>query len=531
MNIYGCSLQWWRLATLVTCGAALSTVGCGAATAPLIDDFGEEAPGGGDAAVSDGGSEASRSDGAAFDASADSGTDGGPDGGADTGSGVGPDGGADTGSSVGPDGGDGSTACPGVSGQNPAYFVDPIHGSDSTGTGNNSTSPQCALQTITRALEIVGSSPRPHTTIDVVGGTTETEVVTIRGVATGTPSAGQELFPLTIGSNVTLTTSTGPVTIEVPPNLPGGATTGLVLEGNPSAIVGGTGAALTIDGQTQTAGVGVTVQSPGASLSFVTIQNFADDGIEVSDLGDVASTLAIGPGVQSNGNVTDGLLVTGSSTATITATSGVPIQFNANGAHGVRVTGTGVITLTGSVGAEPPSSSTIVASGNGGAGIWVQTSARTQSTITGTVSTGSTEGNGIRIIPGSNVKVRGCWVLGNSRGNGIDIEDVTGATAASVADIDLGSRTSAGANVLQAVSGSNPNGGAGICLKLPGGSAAELDAQGNMFQAGVNCATTARVLKTTSTNACAAGADVGGTIAAFPGGAGDTIDVGMCSYR
>jgi hypothetical protein len=421
------------------------------------------------------------------------------------------------------------TTCPSVSGANPVYFVDPVHGSDASGTGNNSTSAQCAFRTISRALQFVGTSPQPNTTIDVVaavGG------VTISGVASGTPPAGDELFPLTIRSNITVKTSGGPVTIRVA--APGGGvaqTTGFILSGNPSAIEGGAGAAtLTIDGQTHTATTGVAVQSAGASLSAVTIHNFARDGIDVANVGSTPSALSVGPGVQSNGNNVDGLLVSGSSSATVTGSDGAPTEFNANGAHGIRVIGTGVISVTGTFGATPPTGSTVIASGNGQAGLWVQTTSTTQSSITGITSTGSIAGNGIRIVPGSNVKVRHSWVLGNSEGDGIDIENIGGGTVATVADSDLGSAASAGANVLQSVSGANPNAGAGICLRLPAGSAVALHARGNVFQNGANCASAASVLKTSTNRACSTGADVGGSIVAFPGGTGNTIDVTTCSY-
>jgi hypothetical protein len=420
------------------------------------------------------------------------------------------------------------TTCPSVSGASPVYFVDPVHGSDASGTGNNSTSAQCAFRTITRALQFIGTSPQPNTTIDVVGASAG---VTITGVASGTPPTGEELFPLTIRSNITVTTSGGPVTIKVA--AAGGGvvqTTGFILSGSPSAIQGGAGAALTIDGQTQTATAGVSVQSAGASLSAVTIQNFLRDGIDVANVGGNPSALAVGAGVQSNGNRIDGLFVSGSSSAAITGSATAPTEFNSNTMHGIRVTGTGVITVTGTVGATPPTGSTVMATGNGQAGVWVQTTSTTQSTITGLTSTGSTAGNGIRIIPGSNVKVRSSWVLGNSHGDGIHIENTGGGNVATVANIDLGTAASAGANVVQSASGANPNEGAGICLRLPGGSAVALNARGNVFQNGANCGVAASVLKTAANRACGNGADVGGTIVAFPGGAGDTIDVTMCSY-
>jgi hypothetical protein len=422
-------------------------------------------------------------------------------------------------------GGGTCTTCAAVSGASPVYYVDPLHGSDSQGTGNNSVTASCAFQTLTRALQVIGTSPQPNTTIDVVGGTG----VTVHGVATGTPAAGQELFPLTIRSNITVTTSAGPVTVQVPARGTGNPTIGLVLSGNPSAIVGGSGAALTIDGQTQTANAGVEVLTTGATVSNVTIQNFLTAGVEVTNSGAAASALTIGAGARLMGNRGDGLLVQGTSTATVNVTSGAPVHFDNNGAHGVRVIGTGVVSLTGSVGANPPSTSTVVAQGNGAAGIWVQTTSSTQSTLTGIVSTGSTGGNGIRILPGSSVKVRGSWLLGNSQGSGIDVENNGGGTVTSVANIDLGTGASPGGNTLQAVSGMNPNGVAGICMRLPAAATtASLSAEGNVFRS-TNCATAAGPLVTAANLSCGGGADVGGTIVATSAMTGNKIDVTMCT--
>ena len=420
------------------------------------------------------------------------------------------------------------STCQAVSGASPVYYVDPVHGSDASGTGNNAASPQCAFQTISRALQFIGASPQPNTTIDVVGAAGG---VAITGVASGTPPAGQERFPITIPSNITLATSGGAVAIKVP--APGGAvaqTTGFILSGSPSAIQGGAGAALTIDGQSQSATTGVAVQSPGASLAAVTIQNFARDGVDVADVGANPSALAIGAGVQSNGNKVDGLLVSGSSAATIIGSAAAPTEFNANGAHGIRVIATGVITVTGTIGATPPTGSTVIATGNAQAGVWVQTTAAVQSTITGIASTGSTAGNGIRIVPGSNVKVRGSWGSGQlarqrnrhrehrwrGRRNGHQHRPRHGG---------LRGRQRPSIHLRR-----QPERRGGIRLKLPAATAVQLNARGNMFQNGANCASAATVLKTATNHACGNGADIGGSIVAFPGGTGDTIDVTMCSY-
>ncbi|MGH7440933.1 MAG: hypothetical protein ACRENE_35110 [Polyangiaceae bacterium] len=416
------------------------------------------------------------------------------------------------------------SACAAVTGTNPTYFVDPVRGNDATGTGNTSsgTAPGCAFKTITRALQVLGASPPTGTSINVVGGVNDAGTTTI---STG------ETYPITLNANTTLTTSGGAIVIEVPAKTGANQTIGIVLGGNLSGITSGMAAALTIDGQSQTATTGVVVRSPSVTIAGITVQNFATEAVLVANAGSAASALTIGPGTHLNGNKVDGLLIQGTSSATVSATSSTaaPILFNANSAHGVRVTGQGVLTMSGSLGSSPPSTSTVLAQGNGTAGIWVQTTSTTQSSISAVASTGSATGNGIRIIPGSNVRVRGSWLLGNSQGSGVDVEN-SGGTVTSVSNIDLGSGASPGNNILQAASGNNPNGAAGICLRLPAGSSATLAAQGNVFR-GVNCATSAGTLITAAARGCGGGPDVGGSLVALDAGAGDKIDVTMCSYQ
>jgi hypothetical protein len=429
------------------------------------------------------------------------------------------------------------TTCAVVTGTSPTYFVDPVNGSDTTGTGNRSASNACAFQTITRALQIIGASPPSGTSISIVNAA-GTGTVTVSGVASGTPGTGLERFPIVLPANVTLTTAGGAVTIEVPAAAARATTTGIILAGNPSAISGGANASLIVDGQSKTATYGVEVASPAAALSALTIRNFGTDGIAINDSKAGASALAIGAGLQSNGNGADGLSVAGTSTVTIAGSAAAPTQFNGNGAHGIYVRGASAITVNGSVGASPPSTSTVVTSANGAAGIWIQQTAGTASknTLTGVVCTTSVMGNGLRIVPGSNVTVRSGWFLGNT-GSGIDIENIAGGTATGIGNIDLGTAASPGANVVQAPPGGSVNGNAGICLQIAAGADVQLAARGNVFggdgTTAVDCASGAGVLRTASAASlkCENHADVGGNVIAFPGaGAGNTIDVTQCSY-
>lgn len=413
------------------------------------------------------------------------------------------------------------TSCTAVSGE-PHYFVDPEHGDDTAGTGNG-TQVGCAFKTITRALAVIGSSPLVGTEVIVLGGTLD--------AGAPVPVSAGEHFPIALGSNVTLTSQGGPVVVEVPST---GAGEGFVLSGNPSTITSGTGAAITIDGQ-NAAKTGLIAISGSASVAGISVQGFASAGILVATTGTTAAALTIGAGTSLSNNAGDGLLVQ-SGTATATGTSAsTPILFNGNGMHGIRVTGSGVIAITGHPGATPPSTSDLVLSGNTTAGVWVEnTTATTQSSLTGVVSTAGAA-NGIRIIPGSSVKVRGSWVLGNTD-NGIDVENSTGSST-TVTNIDLGAAAGAdaggdaGQNTVQ-TTGSGANGGAGICFRLPTGTlGVTLKAEGNVFGA-ADCATTASTLVVGTNHACggAGGVDVGGTISATTSLLGNKVDVTRCSY-
>jgi hypothetical protein len=541
--------HWLLLATVAGAACTLDATGCGGSSGGTLgsgDDGGspdattgttDSGGGGTDSEATDSGgrgtdSEATDSGGGGADSeAADTGGGGGngdsavSDSGNDSATGGG-DSSTDAGTKA--DAADGSTCTP-VTGTHPTYIVDPVEGSDTTGTGNTSVSASCAFQTITHALQVIGNAPA-GTTIDIVN-SAASGGVTLHGV-TGTPTAGQEKFPITLPSNVTLATSGGPVTIQVPTGA-----NGIVLAGNPSAIAGRANAALTIDGQSNTATGGVVVESPAATLSGVTIQNFGAAGISVNDFGGNASALTIEAGVQSNGNGTEGLSVQGTSTASINSTT-TPIQFKDNAAHGIYVRGTAAVTVTGDLGAAAPGTSTVIASGNALAGIWIQQTAGTgaRNALTGVVCGTSTQGNGLRIVPGSNVRVRNSWFLGNNE-SGIDIENVSGAVASTdISNIDLGTMGSHGDNVVQAPAGGSVNGNAGICLAIDAGANVALPAYGNVFggtgATAVNCATTMATLRTAGNLGCANHADVGGNIIAFPndGGAGNTINVTQCSY-
>jgi len=369
------------------------------------------------------------------------------------------------------------TSC--TAGPGTVITVDPNAGSDSAGNGNG-TPATCAFKTITRALQVIGNNSAFAVTVKVIG--------------PSTVGAG-ETFPLLVPKNVTITTSAGAVTVNVPANK-----VGFTLSAPSSGISGGTGAALTISGQANTASNGVVATTGSAastSIGALLITGFLNDGIFVHDAG----ILTVGAGVTSEMNGTtgvrrNGLHVTGTGNAIISVPSGTPTHFDNNTLHGILVDGGGFITLTGAVTSATAGTGTVTASNNFDAGLWVsQTPGGTppQNVVDGLVAYASTNGNGIHLHGGSNVELRNSVSLANALA-GVIVSPNLGNNEISM--IDLGSTTDAGAdygnNVFQEPRGMNPNGQAGICLAVKANTGT-LSAQGNTFGAN-NCAMAAAAL-------------------------------------
>jgi hypothetical protein len=401
------------------------------------------------------------------------------------------------------------TACPAVS--NGQYAVDPTSGSDATGTGSSTAG--CAFKTITRALQVIGEAPGLATTITVIG--------------PATVSAG-ESFPITLPAKVTVTTSTGAVTVNVP-----AGRIGFMLNAPNSGLEGGTGAALTISGQAETADYGIVATTGSAAstaISSLTVTSFLDDGILVENAG----VLAIGAGVVSTLNGTAaarraGLHVTETGSAVIDVPSGsTPTQFDANTNHGIFVDTDGSITLTGVVTSVTAGTGTVTTNGNFAAGIWVQQRPGTPSAnvITGLISFGNTNGNGLRFFGGSNVRVRDSAALGNADNGALVSVNLGVAGGDDISKIDLGTAADAGAgyggNTFQeALGAAGHNTADGICLDVRANTGT-LHAEGNMFGS-ADCATTATAL-TVEQGACGNGSDLGIV------GAGNDIDVSLCTH-
>jgi len=400
------------------------------------------------------------------------------------------------------------TTCPVVTGAN--YVVDPVRGSDVSGTGDGATA-GCALETVTRALEVIGT-PLVATTITVLG-----------------PSSANasEAFPIAIPALVTVTTSGGSVTVNVPPGA-----TGFSLGAPSSAITGSAAAPLTISGQSNAAAYGIvatTGSQPSTQITNLLVTGFLDDGILVEKKG----VLSIGPGVTStlNGVVSArkaGLHVSGSGEAIVNVPSGsAPTHFDQNTNHGIFVEGNGFVELAGVVTSAVAGTGTITTNGNYAAGIWIAQAPGTppQNIIQGVVSFGATSGNGLRFITGSNVKLRDSASLGN-QASGILISS-TGANS-DISAIDLGNPSGPdyGNNTLQAPLGAASNGNAGICMNVRP-SSGTLRAAGNTF-GNADCASSGSPLTMNksgcSNSACGGVCDIGVT------GAGNDVNVSKCTH-
>lgn len=370
------------------------------------------------------------------------------------------------------------SACLPVAAPGP-FLVDPSTGSDAGRTGGSGA---CAFKTIKAAVAYVSA-------LNLVAPLT----ATIKVLNTAPLGAG-ETFPIAIPAQVTITGENGAVPVlQVPPQKVG------FVMAQPSSQL----SYFTIDGQAHTALGGIVVTSGSSltttTLDHVTIQNMLGNGINVRNApaSAVGGAIAIGPGVVSTGNGTagaraSGLVVAGAGKVAISDGGNAaadPTKFDANTEHGIVVTQGGSVTIDGTPGATPLTTATVSANGNFVAGLWVSNTpgaAAPMNTVTGLTVWNTTNGNGVRVSAGSNLKLRSSSILGNA-GSGIHVSTyVNGATIVdSTAGIDLGaSAGDPGKNVLQAPAGMQPNVGAGICLAVTKNSGQALAAYGNTFAQG-----------------------------------------------
>jgi hypothetical protein len=396
------------------------------------------------------------------------------------------------------------------------YYVDPVNGSDTVGTGNNST-PSCAFQSITRALAVIGNTA-----------TAGTEVLIVPSGPLGTATG--ETFPISVPMNVTIGGTGGSATILVPK---GG--NGFTMIHPASGLHD-----LVIDGQAQQAGIGISVSTGSATsttLTHVTVQNMNGDGIAVGNAG----RLTIGEGVSSIGNgvptdgvteMSEGLQVSGTARVVISVTAGDPVHFDGNAASGIYVYGAGAIALNGTP--DVGGAGTITANKNGHSGIWIEQEAAgvaipPVNLVTGLVAWANAH-DGIHVAGGSSLTLRNSYLLSNQDNGVLVVTHVVGALRTNTVNyINLGttntSPPSYGGNVLQASTGSGPNLGAGICVNLDPVNAT-LNAAGNIFAGPTDCR--AGVATLISNGTCSNAVDYsvmpnGGTAATI-----DKINVTMC---
>jgi hypothetical protein len=390
------------------------------------------------------------------------------------------------------------TSCPPVT--NGQYTVDPNNGSDASGTGaGGGTGGTCAFKTITHALAVLASNTAPMPTITVVG--------------PSTVSAG-ETFPLG-ATNVSITTSGGPVTVVVPATKNGISLTNGSLSGTPAAP-------LSISG-TATAGNGILVSGGQCAISNLTVQNFGSAtaaGAGITVISPSTGSTSIGQGVISTKNA-NGMTVTGDGPVIINVPlGGTPTQFNGNARMGIEAgSAEGSITITGTPGADGAGT---VQTNQNGYGLYFEQSFKslTVSTITG-LDSWENAVDGMLVSTRSTVKVRGSAFLANGK-NGVEVQvyylqsEPVPSGPVPPTYIDLGTALD-GNNTLQAAL--NLNGGVGLCFDAPGTLAAE----GNIFGEG-SCVTQAVTL--VRNDLCTGGADVGivGTW-----GATATIDASQCT--
>ena len=377
------------------------------------------------------------------------------------------------------------TPCDGVvfSGGSTVYFVDPVNGSDSNGTGSGKSGGQvanaCAYKTVTRALQVIGSPTQASGAI-----------VKLKGNAS---AATGETFPISVPQYVVIQGATGPVTVTL-----AAAKVGFSFDGTGSVLKD-----LVLEGG-GTSDVGVRLPTAGASatLDSVTVQNTAATGVDV-----LAGTLTLlaGTTIQMAGTAQarqEGITVEGTGKLVAKLTSG-KVSIIKNTAQGVHVLGQGSVDLEGVVtsntGVIPTSyAGTIVISQNYQAEVELNQTGATPplNTLKGVLATGSVVSDGLLVFGGSAAYVRKSVFVGNGL-SGIHLSH-TGSRATGnndVTAVDLGKASDLGLNVVQGGNDQLNNNGAGICINLDPAQTLSVNAQGNAFAPGDCSAVTVALTK------------------------------------
>jgi hypothetical protein len=351
------------------------------------------------------------------------------------------------------------SACAAATGNN--YYVDPVTGSDATGTGSNvpQGTVSCAFKTVTRALQII-KSPMSATTITVLGDSSI-------ALATG------EKYPLLIPANVTVTAATGPIQIN----------------GNDAfRIVGGaagvSGFNITGTGHSRGIELAAPVGSAASVISDCTVSAYSAAGVAVK-----SGNLTIGNNIHLDNNKGDGIDVFDIATLS-QAGSGASVSFNGNGGYGIRLAHAD-INFTGD--ATMLSAATVTISDNSKGGVLID--AASKAVLAGLLISGSKAGNGVTMATGATVKLRRNVVLGNSVGVVVNAS----GTNQDVSTFDFGATatgTTRGGNVFQVTAGGliPPNSQVGLCLNAGNGTAPTVQntllARGNIFAGPRDCSAT-----------------------------------------
>lgn len=352
--------------------------------------------------------------------------------------------------------------------------------------------------------------------------------VLVKAGTTASATTG-ETFPIMVPKNVVIMTddTANPATVSV-----SAGKVGFTLTSPASGL-----AYLIIDGagNSATSGiVAVTGTDTTTTLDHLTVRNFLSNGIVVrnSSGATAGGVLSIGAGVVSTGNGTtsnraSGLYVTDQGSAFINVPAGQdPAVFDSNTDHGITVVGKGAVTVTGVPGTG--GSGTVIAKQNTYAGVWIEQTPGAGTplvTLDGIVSWANTNGNGIRVFAGSNVKVRRCYLLANAIAGVYVTQYAQGSTISNdISKIDLGTTTDWGKNVVQASAGSNPNIGGGICLSIAPNAGMTLNAAGNTFSGPRDCSTSSPGAITRNST-CTQAIDIG-----LPAGGSNSIDTSNCAH-
>ena len=403
------------------------------------------------------------------------------------------------------------SSCDSVTGG--AYYVDPVNGSNATGsTGSDKaggqTAAACAFKSITYALSVIGA-PATATTITVL---------------TNDP-ASNETFPLIIPANVTVKGSTNAVNVSVAATMTTDAgvvaADGFVLGAANSGVESLTVTGLTGAADGIRAGTG---SAASTELTNVTVTGFATgDGVLVSG---TSSILTLHAGVVLTANL-NGLHVSDTGTVVSTNTDQTnPDVFRANTNDGILVDGHGTVTLTGTAGTLGAGS--IVATANTAAGcalLPAQNSGNEPlSALTGFVAWANGAagaGDGLHLEGGAHVKVRSSYLGANGAGVRVTASTVTAnLNSSDTSGIDLGAVGDFGLNTLQSPTGAasdagvSAQNGAGLCVTILPNQSQQLVAKGNIWANSLGTMSLDCSTVTTGAlsilNTCAGDVDLGG---------------------